>query len=368
MNIKNNRWMIYGASGYSGRLIALEARKRGYKPLLAGRDSEKLRAISNKLNLPFRVFDLESDAEELRNQLQDIQLLLNCAGPFSQTSQPLIEACLEAKCNYLDITGEINVFEALHQRHEQAYQRDIVICPGVGFDVIPTDAIATVLKNELPDATHLSLSFSAPGSISPGTAKTGIEGLKEKTKIRKNGQLISVPAAKMRREIPFADKRRKASLMGLADVASAYYSTGIPNIDTWLPMPTQAHIQLKASNYVRAVLKMTAVQSRLKNKAASNLKGPNKEQRDKFSSQIWGEVRNKDGESVQAILTTCNAYKLTIHGALGIVEYVLNNHKHIEGGYYTPTQLVGPGFVSTLPGCSQIQLLPEALQLKTAIL
>ncbi|PCJ15063.1 MAG: hypothetical protein COB04_13865 [Gammaproteobacteria bacterium] len=363
---KNNRWMIYGASGYSGRLIALEAKKRGHKPLLAGRNAEKLKVISDKLGLPYRVFSLDTTAEELDAQLKDIQLLLNCAGPFSQTSEPLIQACLSAKCNYLDITGEINVFEALYKRHSQASEENIVICPGVGFDVIPTDAVATVLKNELPDATHLSLSFSAPGGISPGTAKTGIEGLKEKTKIRKNGKLISVPAAKARREIPFADKRRKASLIGLADVATAFYNTGIPNIETWLPMPTQAHMQLKASNYVRAVLKLTAVQSRLKNKAAATLKGPNKAQREKFSAQIWGEVTNKAGESVQAILTTCNAYKCTIHGALGVVEYVLSNRKHIQGGYYTPTQLVGPQFISTLPGCSDIQILPEALQIKRA--
>lgn len=365
--VKHKRWMIYGASGYTGKLIALEARKRGYKPLLAGRNAEKLRALSDKLKLPFRAFDLNRGVEALRPQLKDVGLLLNCAGPFSQTYQSLIETCLAEQCHYLDITGEINVIESLHDYHRQAQQKNIVICPGVGFDVIPTDAVATVLKNELPQATHLSLAFSAPGSISPGTAKTGIEGLKEKTQIRSNGELTEIQRGQKRISVPFADKTRKASLVGLADVASAYYSTGIPNIDTWLPLSSQAHFQLRASNYIRVILGLSAVQNRLKQQAQAKLKGPSKEQRGSLSAQIWGQARDQNGHIVEAVLTTCNAYECTIHGALGIIEYTLNNRAHIEGGFYTPTQLVGPNFISTLPGCSPIQLLPEALKLNKAI-
>jgi short subunit dehydrogenase-like uncharacterized protein len=164
------KWMIYGANGYTGHLIAVEAERRRLKPMLAGRSADPI-------GLPAQIFDL-SDIVSSTAALSEIAVVANCAGPFTATSGPMIEACLKSRTHYLDITGEIEVFVAAQRRQEDAKSAGVVICPGVGFDVIPTDCIAAVLKEALPDGTHLVLAFDAGGPMSPGTARTMAESLR----------------------------------------------------------------------------------------------------------------------------------------------------------------------------------------------
>ena len=166
-----SQWMIYGANGYTGTLLAHAAAARGLKPVLAGRNTRAITQLGESLGLPHQCFDLH-DQQALQQTLADHRVILNCAGPFSATSQPLIDACLATGCHYLDITGEIDAFVAAQARQTDAEQANIVICPGVGFDVIPTDCIAARLKQELPDADRLALGFDSRSALSPGTAKT----------------------------------------------------------------------------------------------------------------------------------------------------------------------------------------------------
>src|SRR5215831_19304645 len=167
-------WMIYGANGYTGHLVAAEARRRGLNPVLAGRRAAPIEKLAAELGLSMRVFDLD-DAPAAAAAIAGTVVVANCAGPFAATSAPMIDACLTSRAHYLDITGEIDVFLAAQRRHVEAKTGGIVICPGVGFDVIPTDCMAAVLKEALPDATHLVLAFDAGGSMSPGTARTMVQ-------------------------------------------------------------------------------------------------------------------------------------------------------------------------------------------------
>jgi len=169
---KRAGWMIYGANGYTGQLVAVEATRRGLNPVLAGRRAGPIERLAAELNLPARVFDL-GDAAAAAAALAGMAIVANCAGPFAATSAPMIDACLMSRTHYLDITGEIDVFVAAQRLHAEAQAASIVICPGVGFDVIPTDCIAAVFKEALSDATHLVLAFDAGGGpMSPGTART----------------------------------------------------------------------------------------------------------------------------------------------------------------------------------------------------
>ena len=111
------KWMVYGANGYTGRLVAAEAVQRGLKPILAGRNAEEISALGNSLGLETRIFDLEAD---VASQLDDLRLVLHCAGPFSRTSMPMLDACLARGVHYLDITGEIDVFENAWRQDERA--------------------------------------------------------------------------------------------------------------------------------------------------------------------------------------------------------------------------------------------------------
>jgi short subunit dehydrogenase-like uncharacterized protein len=193
-------WMIYGATGYTGELIAREAARRGLKPLLAGRTAAKMQPLAASLDLQVRVFDLRDAAATARN-VEGMALVLHCAGPFSATAAQMMAACLAAHAHYLDITGEISVFEHARTLDAAAREAGIVICPGVGFDVIPTDCVAAALKATLPDATHLALGFDSRSGFSPGTAKTSVEGLAQGGKVRQDGRIISVPLAYKTRRI-----------------------------------------------------------------------------------------------------------------------------------------------------------------------
>src|ERR1700730_2624586 len=125
-------WMLYGANGYTGELIALEARNQGKSPILAGRSEAKIAVLRDELQLPARVFSLNSPPA-IEDALRGVSLVLNCAGPFSKTAEPMLRACIAAGVHYLDNTGEIDVFECAHRLDADAKAAGGVLCPGVGF-------------------------------------------------------------------------------------------------------------------------------------------------------------------------------------------------------------------------------------------
>jgi len=227
MTIK--RWMIYGAYGYTGSLIVEEAVKRGHVPVLAGRNKKALLSLSDRYSLDCQIFDV-TDRIEVKKEIESCGVVLNCAGPFSQTADILRLACVECGVHYLDITGEIAVLDASYSLHEQARKSGSVVISGVGFDVVPTDFLAHKLKEKLPEATHLELAFAGDGGVSPGTAKTMLEMLPEKGKIRLNGEMKTVAIAYKSQWINFSDKSRFCVSIPWGDIATAFYSTNIPNI------------------------------------------------------------------------------------------------------------------------------------------
>lgn len=346
-------WLIYGANGYTGELIAREAVRRGLQPVLAGRNAEPLAALAKELRLEHRTFGLDTP-QQLAEGLRDIGLVLHCAGPFSATSAPMIDACLQAHAHYLDITGEIDVFEHTHAQHARAQRAGVVLCSGVGFDVIPTDCIAALLKSALPDATHLALGFDSRSGLSPGTAKTSIEGLAQGGKVREDGLLRSVPLAWRVRDIDFGDGRKTAMTIPWGDVATAYYSTGIPNIEVFLASPPALIRSARRANHFRWLLGLKPVQRFIKRRIGQRVKGPDAEARERMATYVWGEARNAAGAVRTARIKTANGYALTITGALAVVEFLLA--QRMAGGAYTPSRLCGADLVTRLPGSGPVQM------------
>ncbi|WP_163120124.1 saccharopine dehydrogenase family protein [Acinetobacter pittii] len=350
-NPNDSNWIIYGANGYTGELIAREAVRQGLKPTLAGRNKAKVETLAQELGLNYRAFGLDS-VDAVSEQLHGFKLVLHCAGPFSATSKPMMEACIKAGAHYLDITGEIAVFELAQSLNSQAKKADIVLCPGVGFDVIPTDCVAAALKEALPDATHLALGFDSRTGLSPGTAKTSIEGMAEGGKIRKNGKITTVPLAHYVRTIDFGDGKKSAMSVPWGDVSTAFYTTGIPNIEVFVPAFPKMIMGAKMMNYVRPVLKLKAVQKFIKSRIEKTVVGPNEELRAKVPTYVWGEARNSHGEIKTARIQTENAYSLTVNGSLTVVNYLLKNT--VKGGTYTPAKLMGYKLVTELPGSGSL--------------
>jgi len=349
--MKDRRWLIYGANGYTGELIAREAWKRGLDPVLAGRSEARLLPLARDLDCECRLFTLDAPTLSVRH-LRDIGLVLNCAGPFSATSGLLIEACLLSKTHYLDITGEIDVFEYAYEQHELARNTGIVLCPGVGFDVLATDCVAACLKAALPDANQLALGFDSSSKLSPGTAKTVIEGLAQGGKIRRDGQIVTVPLAFGTRRIDFGNGEKNALTIPWGDIASGYRTTGIANIETYISSSAFLRKILKSLNYLRPLLRWQWVQGVLQQQLGSRLQGPDEEQRQQYPAFVWGEVRNAAGMTKTARIRTANGYDVTVFGALAVVERL--SHEPPPGGSYTPSQLMGAEFITTLPDSSAL--------------
>jgi short subunit dehydrogenase-like uncharacterized protein len=340
-------WMIYGANGYTGKLTAAEAVRRGMRPVLGGRNKAAVAQLAGELGLEYRVFDLD-EPDKVRQAINGMKLVLHCAGPFSVTSAPMASACLEEAVHYLDITGEISVFAAIHGLRDRAIRADVVLLPGAGFDVVPSDCLAACLVNALPAATRLQLAFELGGGPSAGTAKTSVEGLKVGGCIRRNGKLEQVPLAWKTRKIPFAHAERTGVTIPWGDVYTAYVSTGIPDIEVYMSLPPATIANLRRMRWVQGLLGLAPVQSFLKKRIVKSVSGPSDQVRNDSDSQLWGQVTTADGRTAQATMTTPNGYDLTASASLGIVEFLLGND--VEGGFYTPSLLMGADYAASLPG------------------
>jgi short subunit dehydrogenase-like uncharacterized protein len=346
-------WLLYGATGYTGELIAREAVRRGMRPVLAGRSKERVEKLARELDCPSAVYDLDDHTSMVRS-LQDVAAVLNCAGPFSRTARSMMQGCLASHVHYLDITGEIDVFELAHSVDEKAHRAGVVLCPGVGFDVVPTDCLALKLKLELPDATHLTLGFDSRSGLSKGTAKTAIESAGEGAKVRKDSKIVSVPLAAQTRRIDFGNGERLAVLIPWGDVSTAYYTTGIGNIEVYSSTSEQGLQRLRRMERMRPLLRQRWLRSLLQYGVDRRLQPPDQAERDNNPTFVWGEARNAAGEVVTGRQKTPNGYTLTVSASLGILSALLEVEK--ASGYLTPSMIVGPDFVSTLPGCSPIRV------------
>ncbi|MEO8459465.1 MAG: saccharopine dehydrogenase NADP-binding domain-containing protein [Dokdonella sp.] len=351
------QWMIYGANGYTGKLIAAEAKARGLMPILAGR-SDSVAALAQEHGFTHRRFDLD-DGDAVRAGLDGIDLVLHCAGPFSATSAPMLEGCLEARAHYLDITGEIDVFAHCHAQDARARQRGIVVLPGAGFDVVPTDCLAAMLKSELPTATHLVLAFEAGGGPSPGTAKTSVEGLGKGGRARIDGEVKRVPLAwKTRTFLRPANEpgqpaeERTAMTIPWGDVYTSYVSTGIPNVEVYMGVAPSTIARLRKLRKLGPLLGTSLVQWFLKRGVTRSVRGPSDNKRAKTVTHVWGEVRDEAGREVKRQLVVPNGYTLTVTASLGIVEHLLKGTD--ASGYRTPSQLMGAEYVLSLPGVSRV--------------
>lgn len=339
------QWMIYGANGYTGRLIAQEARARGLSPVLAGRSAE-VETLAGELGFAHRRFDLD-DPDAVRAGLDDVGLVLHCAGPFSATSAPMLEGCIKAGTHYLDITGEIDVFAHCHAQDARARERGIVVLPGAGFDVVPTDCLAALLKRDLPAATHLVLAFEAGGGPSPGTAKTSVEGLGKGGRARIDGEVRRVPLAWKTREFVRDGRPRLAMTIPWGDVYTAHVSTGIDNIEVYMAVPPATVARLRRLRLLGPLLDTGLVQNFLKRGVARSVRGPSDEKRARTVTHVWGEVRAPDGKEAGRHLVVPNGYTLTVAASLGIVEHLLRGSD--AAGFRTPSQLMGAEYVLSLP-------------------
>jgi len=342
------RWLLYGANGYTGRLVTTVAKALGEDPVLAGRSPQAVRAFARDAGLEARVFDL-ADPEALRAALADVAAVVHVAGPFSATSRPMVDACLATRTHYLDITGEIDVFEAVLGRREEARAAGVALLPGVGLDVVPTDCLAAKLAAALPGATELDLALHARGGTSPGTAKTSIEGLATGNRARVEGRIVQIAWGQPVREVAFADRTRTVVAIPWGDVSTAFHSTGIPTVYTFLAMSPKAAARARQLAVLEPIMRLRPVLWAAQRLLQLTRKGPDDAARQSGGSQFWGEARDPStGRVVQATMSGPNGYSLTAESCVHAVRRVLDGK--VPPGAWTPSKALGENYAETLEG------------------
>ena len=313
--------------------------------MVAGRIAEKLVPIASELRLDYGAFSVKDAA----GYLQDVTVLLNCAGPFSATAEALAKACLSQKVHYLDITGEIDVFRKCYALDNEAKSRNVIVMPGVGTDIVPTDCLAAMLKEKLPAATRIDLAFSFGTSPSIGTVKTSIESVGKGGLIREDGRLKTVSNAYRMKKIPFQNQPQWAVTIPWGDVFTSGISTGVPDGMVYMAMTKPSIYMLHVSNPFKGIMNTRFGQDLVKSLVSKFIKkGPDEQARETQQGQFWGEAEAPGGDKVEMTMSTPNVYSLTVEVGIRIARYCLGNHG--KSGYYTPSMLLGSHFIDSIPG------------------
>lgn len=346
--MQSNSFLLYGANGYTGELIARYASQYNLQPILAGRRKELIEPLANKLHLPYRVFDLD-DSAALLAALREVNVVIHAAGPFEFTAKPMLMACLLTGTHYLDINGDIAVFEMIKQYDASAKKAGVMLLPGVGFDVVPTDCLALQAKKLLPDANALQLAFATlGGSISHGTAITMAEKLGEGGAVRKEGKITRSPLGHKGMMVDFGIKKLFVMSIPWGDISTAYFTTDIPDIETFTAISQKKYTILKLQPLFNWLLRTDMVRNFIKKKISQRPAGPSDEQRQKANSLVWAKATNNAGKTATIRLNGPEGYTLTMHSALIIVQKVLNGN--FIPGYQTPASAYGENLIMEIPG------------------
>ena len=339
--------LVYGAYGYTGELVTRAAVDAGLDPIIAGRREGPLRSLAAELDLDCRAFDLDGPVAA---SLQDVDVVAHCAGPFVDTYKSMVDGCLAAGTHYLDITGEIPVLEGIARYDELAADAGLMFLPGAGFDVVPSDCLAARLHDRLPAADRLTLVFDVGGmEASAGTLKTMVEGLGEGSAVREDGVIRSVPFGERTRVIDTGRGPQTMTAFPWGDVATAYHSTGIPNVEVYVPVSQNSLRALRASNVLSPVLQLGLVKRVLKWLVERTVEGPDERERETGAATFWGEAT--DGtETVRSRVHTPETYRFTAASVVEILSRIVDGD--VTPGYQTPASAYGPDLVLSIDGCS----------------
>lgn len=363
-------FLIYGAYGFTGELLAREAVARGHRPVLAGRRAEPLEALARELGLEARTVGLD-EPRELRGALEGVGLVIHAAGPFLRTAPPMVGVCLDAGVHYMDITGEVPVFEAIYGLDERARKAGVVLMPGAGFDVIPTDGVAALLSERLPEARSLDLGILSPGRVSPGTLETILEHLPGGLLVRRNGRLESARPGDRAflRTVDFGPGSpgglRSVIPYTWGDLASAWRSTGIPGITCYMAASRRtARLLPSVLPVARTALALRPLRRLAQGWARRVARGPDEELRTKGRTRIWGRATGEDGRTTELVLETMEAYRLTAVAGIRAAEEVLERTgpgvSEPIAGALTPSLAFGGEWVLGLPYTALVQPAPAA--------
>jgi short subunit dehydrogenase-like uncharacterized protein len=354
-DMNSDGWMLYGAYGFTGRLIVAEALRRGHRPVLAGRDSRRLETLAAFHGLPFRPLTLE-DPAALRSALREAGRVVNAAGPFSETGPKLAEACLDTATSYIDVSGEFHHLRSMAALDAAAKTAGVAILTGAGFGVTYGDCLARYAVDRLPDATCLRLSVAAATAQTTPAVRRTIAGVLSKGGYAVEGgrfrrralahQTWKVGTLKSgRRTIGGPPSQLRFAAAPLGELAALQRSTGVADIVVGRAMPAGAARALRLlSPVLRSALSIPAVrQAAGRDRGKPLATAP--EPAGGWRSRLWAEVGNDRGDVLIFELTTGEGYAATADAVLANLEALLIRDLR---GSFTPGLAFGSALLDSL--------------------
>jgi short subunit dehydrogenase-like uncharacterized protein len=339
-----SNWILYGAYGTTGRLILDEALRRGHRPLLAGRDRARLRALGDATGLKTVPLPLE-DAAALRRALSDVRCVLLAAGPYQSTGPLMRAACLDTGCSYLDINAELEDFSHALACDEAARRAGIGMIPGVGYGVVFAESVAAHVARQVPGATWLRLSLATQtAGRSRGATLSAAGAMAAGGHDIEQGVLHRRAMASPTWRAPNADTRgMRFAAAPLAELVAVHRSTGVANILAGIPMSriAAAFVRL-AGPWIGKVLARQGSRHSSKVETA-----PSEAAIAALRSRVWAEAGDATGMTAAAVLETGEGYRAAAAAAVRALELQLDGPRI---GALTPAQAFGADFALLVPG------------------
>lgn len=315
--------LIYGATGYTGRLIAAEAARVGLDFAVAGRDRTKVEALSRRLGVPGKTFTLD-EPTTIATELHGAQALLNVAGPFRATAGPLIDASIAAGVHYLDTTAELATYQLAEQRSDAAQAADVMLVPGVGWDVVPSDAIAVHAAARARRPTRVRIALKVTGGFSRGSVSSAAGIADDFGLVRRDGRLVTATEPEPTTfDLGTGAGLEEFSPVPMGDLVTAWRSLGLMNIEVFMradgPIPAPG-VELPD--------------------------GPSEAER--LHGHYWAlaEITDEDGSVVRSVIETPTGYTYTALSAVEAARLVLaGRHK---AGFQTPSLAFGSHFATDI--------------------
>ncbi len=345
--------LVYGATGYSGGLIVQQAVARGLKPVIAGRDQRAIASMAAACGLEWITARVDQP-EQLRSMMASATVLLNAAGPFAATSIPLIEACIATGTHYLDITGDVNTIEPVARWHDAAVRGGVMLMPAAGFDVVASDCLLAHVARRLPGATALKLGFDKSEPSSIGSLKTILEMSGQGVLVRREEKLMRVAPGSLAYDFDYGRGPQVSLAVNLADVSSAFFSTGIPNVETYMRATPQVWGAMIANQCWGWMLAAPPWQEFMKVHVDWFARDPSPQERSAGWGVLVAEASDANGRVVRSRLNTGDVYSFTAMSAIRVADRCLAGEW--KPGFQTPSQMYGPDFALSFGGARRQDL------------
>ncbi|MCI0755043.1 saccharopine dehydrogenase family protein [Teichococcus vastitatis] len=317
------RLMIYGATGYTGRMAAADANSAGLDLILAGRDETRLAELGRTLSVEHRRLALDDDTG-VGAALRDVEVLLNCAGPFLRTADPLMRGAIRAGVHYLDIAAELDSYRLAETYDAQARATGVMLLPGSGGSVAMLGSLAGRAAERVGRPHTIRVALHVAGAMSRGSAISAHENLTAEC-LERVGGVLQTHEPGITTNFDFGSGSVPCFPVTLPDLVTLWRALRAPNIATF--------VHVSGSAFPTGDLDTLP-------------DGPSTEEREANRYQASIEVTGAGGETVRAILDTVNGYSFTPLAAAEAARRVLAGEA--RPGFQTPAELFGNGFAETI--------------------